>query len=54
MAATKNLAVRVVEFHPEDPAAGLRVEELAIPAPGEGEYLVRVHLRPVNPSDVGR
>lgn len=50
--ASTNRAVQVVEFAPDDPPAGLRVVDLPHPTPGEREVLVRLTLRPVNPTDV--
>ena len=43
-------ALRFAEF---GPPSVLRIEELAIPEPGEGEALVRVKAGAINPSDVG-
>jgi NADPH:quinone reductase len=43
-------ALRFAEF---GPPSVLRIEELAIPEPGEGEALVRVRAAGINPSDIG-
>jgi NADPH:quinone reductase len=43
-------ALRFAEF---GPPSVLRIEEVAIPAPGEGEALVRVKAAGINPSDIG-
>jgi NADPH2:quinone reductase len=43
-------ALRFAEF---GPPSVLRIEELAIPEPGEGEALVRVKAAGINPSDIG-
>ena len=43
-------ALRFAEF---GPPSVLRIEEVAIPEPGEGEALVHVKAAAINPSDVG-
>src|SRR5208283_3551985 len=43
-------ALRFSEF---GPPSVLRIEEVPIPAPGQGEALVRVKAAAINPSDVG-
>jgi hypothetical protein len=43
-------ALRFAEF---GPPSMLRVEEVPIPEPGEGEALVRVKAAAINPSDIG-
>jgi len=43
-------ALRFAEF---GPPSVLRIEEVPIPEPGEGEVLVRVKAAAINPSDVG-
>jgi len=43
-------ALRFAEF---GPPSVLRIEEVAIPQPGEGEVLVQVQAAAINPSDVG-
>jgi NADPH:quinone reductase len=43
-------ALRLAEF---GPPTVLRIEEVGIPEPGEGEALVRVKAAGVNPSDIG-
>jgi NADPH:quinone reductase-like Zn-dependent oxidoreductase len=43
-------ALRFAEF---GPPSVLRIEELAIPEPDEGEALVRVKAAGINPSDIG-
>lgn len=36
----------------QDPTSGLEVVEVPRPTPGQGEVLVRITLRPVNPADI--
>ena len=36
----------------EDPASGVEVAEVERPQPGQGEVLVNITLRPVNPADI--
>jgi NADPH:quinone reductase-like Zn-dependent oxidoreductase len=43
-------ALRFAEF---GPPLVLRIEEVAIPEPGEGEALIHVKAAAINPSDVG-
>src|SRR5271155_5350374 len=43
-------ALRFAEF---GPPSVLRIEEVAIPQPGEGEVLVQVQAAAINPSDIG-
>src|SRR6202021_2233263 len=43
-------ALRFAEF---GPPSVLRIEEVAIPEPGEGEALVHVKGAAINPSDIG-
>jgi NADPH:quinone reductase len=43
-------ALRFSEF---GPPSALRIEEVAIPEPGEGEVLVHVKATGINPSDIG-
>jgi NADPH:quinone reductase len=43
-------ALRFAEF---GPPSMLRIEELAIPEPGEGEALIHVKAAAINPSDIG-
>jgi len=43
-------ALRFAEF---GPPSVLRIEEVAIPEPGEGEALVHVKAAGINPSDIG-
>lgn len=50
MSANMMKALRFAEF---GPPSVLRIEELAIPEPGEGEALVRVKAAGINPSDIG-
>ena len=49
-----NKAVQIKRFATTsgDPTSEIQVVELPRPKPGEGEVLVRLTLRPVNPSDV--
>ncbi|KAL4459109.1 hypothetical protein ABPG75_013974 [Micractinium tetrahymenae] len=44
--------VQVVEFNQEHPEQAVKVVEGPVPEPGQGEVLVRVQLRPVNPADL--
>lgn len=48
----KNLKV-VVSFESNDLGSNLTIQESDLPQPAENEVLVRVLLRPVNPSDIG-
>ena len=43
-------SLRFTEF---GPPSVLRIEEVAIPEPGEGEALVQVKAAAINPSDIG-
>ena len=43
-------SLRFTEF---GPPSVLRIEEVAIPEPGEGEALVQVRAAAINPSDIG-
>ncbi len=43
-------ALRFAEF---GPPSVLRIEDVAIPEPGEGEALVHVKAAAINPSDIG-
>ena len=36
----------------DDPVSGIAVVERPVPTPGAGEVLVRLFLRPINPSDL--
>src|SRR5580658_5843574 len=50
MGANKMKALRFAEF---GPPSVLRIQEVAIPEPGQGETLVRVTAAAINPSDIG-
>jgi NADPH2:quinone reductase len=50
MGANKRKALRFAEF---GPPSVLRIQEVAIPEPGQGETLVRVTAAAINPSDIG-
>jgi NADPH2:quinone reductase len=50
MTANLMKALRFAEF---GPPSVLRIEEVAIPVPGEGEELVLVKAAAINPSDIG-
>lgn len=52
MAAQTNLRVQLDAFNIKDPVASISVASAPIPEPAEGEVLVRLMLRPVNPADV--
>ena len=43
-------SLRFTEF---GPPSVLRIEDVPVPEPGEGEALVRVKAAAINPSDVG-
>lgn len=45
-------AVLVTNFNLGDPAGAVEIQEVAIPEPKEGEVLVNIKLRPVNPADL--
>jgi NADPH:quinone reductase-like Zn-dependent oxidoreductase len=49
---TKQRAVHLKQASIEKPTSGLEVVETERPTPGQGEVLVRIHLRPVNPAGV--
>ena len=44
-----NKAVQVAQFVPDNPLDGLVINDIDIPTPGQGQVLVRVTLRTVNP-----
>ncbi len=46
-----NRVVQVQRYVPENPSQGLEVVELDPPVPAEGQVLVRLTLRSVNPAD---
>lgn len=48
----KQLAVQVTNFNREQPEASIEVNEIPIPEPSQGQVLVRITLRPINPADV--
>src|ERR1700683_1722868 len=50
MSANVMKALRFAEF---GPPSVLRIQEVGIPEPGEGEALVRVKAAGINPSDIG-
>src|SRR5271156_2559381 len=45
--------MKALRFDEFGPPSVLRIEEVAIPEPGEGEALVRVTAAAINPSDIG-
>jgi len=46
-------AVEIKEWGTRDePVTGIALTERPVPAPGAGEVLVRIFLRPINPSDL--
>jgi len=51
MSADLMKALRFAKFGP--PSSVLRIEEVAVPEPGEGEALVQVKAAAINPSDIG-
>lgn len=48
----QNQAIRIDGFSLADPASMMKVVTLPIPEPKEGEALVKILLRPVNPADI--
>jgi NADPH:quinone reductase-like Zn-dependent oxidoreductase len=48
-----NKLMRALRFAAFGTPAVLRIEDIAIPEPGEGEVLVRVKGAAINPSDIG-
>lgn len=52
MAPSTNKMVKVDEFSMNDSFSHVQVVEGDIPTPKQGEVLVNVYLRPVNPTDV--
>ena len=50
MSTNRMKALRFAEF---GPSSVLRIEDVAIPEPGEGEALVHVKAAAINPSDIG-
>jgi NADPH2:quinone reductase len=50
---TSNKLMQALRFTEFGPPSVLRIEEVAIPDPGEGEALVRVKAAAINPSDIG-
>jgi NADPH:quinone reductase-like Zn-dependent oxidoreductase len=49
---SSNKAVTLSGFDPANPTSTIQVQDLAIPTPGEGEVVVKMSLRPVNPADI--
>ena len=45
--------IKSLRFAAFGPPSVLRIEELPIPEPGEGEALVHVKAAAINPSDIG-
>lgn len=52
MAPKTNKIVKLDEFSFDDKLSHVQVVDASIPEPKEGEVLVNVYLRPVNPTDV--
>lgn len=49
----KQTAAAITKYNDEDPSASLQIVQVDIPAElQEGEVLVRLKLRPINPSDM--
>lgn len=48
---SKQLAIKITEWHKDD-LEGAAVAEVPVPVPQAGEALVRITLRPVNPTDL--
>ncbi len=48
-----NNLIKALRFAEFGPPSVLRIEEVAIPEPGEGEVLVHVKAAAINPSDIG-
>src|ERR1700722_2652629 len=53
MRAMNSRVMKALRFAEFGPPSVLRIEEVAIPEPGEGEALVQVKAAAINPSDVG-
>jgi NADPH2:quinone reductase len=51
--STRTAPMRALRFAEFGPPSVLRIEEVAIPEPGEGEALVHVKAAGINPSDIG-
>jgi NADPH2:quinone reductase len=49
----RNSVMRALRSSEFGPPSVLRIEEIAIPDPAEGEVLVHVNAAGINPSDVG-
>eukprot|EP00197_Chlamydomonas_leiostraca_P016178 CAMPEP_0202860756 /NCGR_PEP_ID=MMETSP1391-20130828/2367_1 /ASSEMBLY_ACC=CAM_ASM_000867 /TAXON_ID=1034604 /ORGANISM="Chlamydomonas leiostraca, Strain SAG 11-49" /LENGTH=59 /DNA_ID=CAMNT_0049539993 /DNA_START=39 /DNA_END=214 /DNA_ORIENTATION=- len=53
MAPSTQTAVQVTKFDAANYLATLKVvNDAPVPTPGQGEVLVKVTLRPVNPADI--
>ena len=48
-----NNLIKALRFAEFGPPSVLRIEEVPIPEPGEGEALVQVKAAAINPSDIG-
>jgi NADPH:quinone reductase len=51
--STNTILMKALRFAEFGPPSVLRIEEVAIPQPAEGEALIRVKAAAINPSDVG-
>jgi NADPH:quinone reductase-like Zn-dependent oxidoreductase len=47
-----NVQIQIKEYNIDDPTAGVEAVASAIPEPQQGQVLVRMKLRPINPADV--
>ena len=48
----KNTAVTLKSFNAAAPTSTIEIKQLQIPVPQDGEVVVRLKLRPVNPADI--
>ena len=49
---SKQRAVLVVKQKPDSPHENIEVQEIDVPTPKEGEVLLRVLCRPINPAGI--
>ncbi|PSC73519.1 trans-2-enoyl-mitochondrial [Micractinium conductrix] len=52
IAMSTNRAVQLHEHSIKSPSSACSIGDAPVPTPAQGEVLVRIHLRPVNPADV--
>lgn len=48
----QHTVVRVTKYNLEEPAAAVEVAQAPVPEPGQGQVLIRLQLRPVDPADI--